>query len=220
MSSDRYDAAALHELTDEQLEAIAHDAAQEYADGVREAAARLLFSRLTVVVAPTDAGRLVMPKICALCGNAPVAGKSEVSGSYGGGDTAAVTLELPLCGGCKQPLDRLDRATDTGLMNALRLVALIAGVGVLVSLVLVFFVDLSLAWLATFAISAVVALVAMRAIEYAVSLRWSSDERAALERAKRPAGVIHMGHEVHITFLNVAFAASVRTLNGERLRSP
>jgi hypothetical protein len=220
--SDHLTANNLDSLTNEQLSRIAMNAASEHAQGIFEAAARLLIHRRTVVIAAHDIRNLIMPDICAACGQSQTCASSTVSATHGYGELRkAVDIKLPLCSKCREPITRLWRAIASDARTMVLVsVGGIAAIGMFVALGLAAFNNIANAWIAIFGIPAIVAGLVVKAKQKAIVKSWSQEDQAIFRRAKSPALLLYDGFDVKITFSCDAFAARFRELNATCLTQP
>jgi len=97
--------------------------------------------------------------------------------------------------------------------SSLKTLLIFAGFGAVVAMLIALVLG-SLVWVVVFAVPAVICLSLIKLVEYSATSKWPPELRRALDRAKRPAGILHLGYEVQITFMNLAFASEFRRRNG------
>ena len=199
----------LSSLSSEELERIVQNATGEYSDAMRENAARELVPRLTVKVARKHFGHFVMPDCCGSCGARPVTGSTTVTASQlGTANPDKVSVAVPLCANCTAPLNQVEKAGDNPMMTFVGCFGVVVGIALVVALFLK-----SALWVTVLAITAFTCLLVSKAMTNSAVRSLPAEQRALYDRAKNPILMLHMGHEIHMHFSNVAFSTHFGRLN-------
>jgi hypothetical protein len=155
---------------------------------------------------------LRMPKRCAVCDATTLAGTLTVT-AHSYTTHTSVSLSVPLCTDCREPIGKLDAASTQGLMARFARCTFIAALATFITMAACKF-DLMPAVVpgVLFGIT-LIGLLIHKTLRYLIIQSWPAELRKRYNRSKGCVRLANFGHETHIQFTNLSFQRDVILLN-------